>query len=261
MESQTENTNRTGMQRFWWLLGGIMIFVIVAAAVERKKEMVVHATVVKVEPLEGGNFLIDSADIIKIINRSLGGSLDEQAAGGVDVDRIERILEEDPFVLNAEVALTANSRIKIYVEQREPIMRVFDEVGAQYYIDKDGFRVPLSKHFTSRTLVVNGKVPPHTPDFLKKRRHGMKDLYQLAQFIAADDLWKAMFEQIYVNNRSEYVLIPKVGDQAVILGNIEGLEDKMKKLKIFYLEGMSREGWQKYRTIDLRFASQVVCER
>jgi cell division protein FtsQ len=151
--------------------------------------------------------------------------------------------------------------VKIFIEQREPVMRVKDQMGAQYYVDRDGFRVPLSRHFTARTLVVNGKIQPHTPGFMDKKKHGMKDLFQLALLLADDELWKAMIEQVYVNQKNEYVLIPKIGDQVIVLGKFEQVQEKLDKLRIFYLEGMSREGWNKYRTIDLRFAGQVVCER
>jgi len=244
-----------------WLAGAFLTIVLIAAAVERKKEMTVAATVVEVAPLEGGSYLIDSADIIKIINRSFGMSLDEQAAGLIDEDRVERVLEEDPFVKNAEVVLTANSKLKIFVEQREPILRVVDNMGVQYYLDNEGFRFPLSKHFAARTLVATGNITPHTPEFLKKKRHKMKDLFELTQFLLADELWRAMFEQVYVNAKGEYVLIPNVGDQVILLGECENIEDKFRRLKVFYKEGMSYEGWQKYKSIDLRFKGQVVCER
>jgi cell division protein FtsQ len=253
---------KSSLHRLLWIGGGFLLVVLITSAVERKRAMPVAATVVEVEPLAGGSYLIDSADVIKIIGRSFGMSLDEQAAGLIDVDRVERVLEEDPFVLNAEAMLTANSKVKINVQQREPILRVMDNLGAQYYLDKNGARVPLSKHFTARTLVATGNIPPHTPEFLTKKRHAMKDLFTLTNFILADDFWRAMIEQIHVNSKEEYILIPKLGDQAVILGKYdENMEAKFKKLKTFYQEGMPYEGWQKYRTIDLRYRNQVVCER
>ncbi len=253
---------KTSLKRIAWVGGAFLTIMLIAGAVDRKKELTIVATVVEVEPLENGALLIDSLDVIKLIERSFGMPLDEQAAGLVDVGRVERVLEEDPFVKNAEVALTANSRVKIEVEQRQPILRVIDNLGAQYYIDKDGARVPLSKHFAARTLVATGNIPPHTPEFLTKKNHLMKPLFELTNFILDDPFWKALFEQIYVNSRNEFVLVPKVGDQVVIFGKWDlSAEDKFRRLRVFYEEGMSREGWQKYHSIDLRYRGQVVCER
>lgn len=249
------------LQRIAWIGGAMLTIMVITAAVSRKKAMAVAATVVNVKPLEGGAFLIDSADVIKIISQSLGEPLDDQLAGEVDADRVERVLEEDPFVQNAEVALTANSRIIIEVVQREPALRVKDKEGSSYYLDKTGTRVPLSKHFAARTLVATGNIPPHTPEFLKRKKSGMKDLFELTRFILADDLWRALIEQIYVNGRKEFVLVPKVGDQIILLGKFENIEDKFRRLRAFYEKGMSYEGWQRYKSIDLRFRGQVVCEK
>lgn len=242
---------------------GLLAFVlIVTAAVERKKALSVGATVVNVQPLDGGHWLIDSSDVVKIIERSFGMPLDGQAAGLVDEDRVERILEEDAFVKNAEVTMAANSQLSIYIEQRQPILRIIDNVGASYYIDGDGNKIPTSPHYTARTLVATGDIQPHTPEFMNRRqRHEIRDLFELTHFIIADELWKALFEQIYVNRRGEFVLIPKVGDQTIIFGDLANVENKFNRLKIFYEEAMSREGWQKYHSIDLRYRGQVVCEK
>jgi len=244
-------------------VGGVLLLVLlITAAGERKKEMPVSATIVDVDPLLGGSFLIDSADVIKIIERSFGMPLNDQASGIIDENRVERILEEDPFVKNAEVTITANSQVRIKIEQREPVLRVFDNLGAQYYLDEQGFRMPLSPHFTARILVANGDIQPHTPGFLeRKNHHEMIDLFNLAQYISADKFWRAMIEQVYVNKRGEFVLIPKVGDQTIIFGKYIDVDDKFFRLKAFYEEGMSREGWKKFHSIDLRNRGQVVCEK
>lgn len=238
-----------------------MTIMVITAAVSRKKAMTITATEVEVKPLEGGAYLIDSADVIEIISKSLGEPLNEQLAGDVDAGRVERALEEDPFVKNAEVALMANCRVIIEVEQRKPVLRVIDKQGSQYYLDKTGKRIPLSEHFAARTLVATGNIPPYTPEFLKKKKHAMKGLFELTRFILSDDLWEALFEQIYVNNRGEFVLVPKVGDQVVLFGKYENVEGKFYRLRVFYEEGMSYEGWQKYKTIDLRYRNQVVCKK
>ncbi|MBK9017302.1 MAG: hypothetical protein IPM82_26405 [Saprospiraceae bacterium] len=166
-----ENANKSSsFRRIAWIGGGFLTLMLIIAAVERKKGMMVGATVVEVEPLEDGALLIDSMDVIKLVERSIGSSLDEQNASLVDEDQVERALEENLFVKNAEVLLTANSNIKINIEQRVPILRVVDKLGVQYYLDKEGAKVPLSRHFTARTLVATGNIPPHTPEFFDEEK-------------------------------------------------------------------------------------------
>lgn len=258
-----DNANKSSsFRRIAWIGGGFLTLMLIVAAVERKKGLTVAATVVEVEPLEDGALLIDSMDVIRLVEKSLGSTLDEQIASDVDESLVERVLEENLFVKNAEVLLTADSKVKINIEQRIPILRVVDKLGVQYYLDNDGAKVPLSRHFTARTLVATGNIPPHTPEFLTKKNNSMKDLFELTNFILADQFWNAMIEQVHVTSKDEFVLVPKIGDQSIILGKWDSdAAAKFKKLKQFYEEGMSREGWQKYKTIDLRYRNQVVCER
>ncbi len=258
-----DNANKSSsFRRIAWIGGGFLTLMLIVAAVERKKGLTVAATVVEVEPLEDGALLIDSMDVIRLVEKSLGSTLDEQIASDVDESLVERVLEENLFVKNAEVLLTADSKVKINIEQRIPILRVVDKLGVQYYLDNDGAKVPLSRHFTARTLVATGNIPPHTPEFLTKKNNSMKDLFELTNFILADQFWNAMIEQVYVTSKDEFVMVPKIGDQSIMLGKWDSdVAAKFKKLKQFYEEGMSREGWQKYKTIDLRYRNQVVCER
>lgn len=239
----------------------VALIFLITAATSRKKELPIAATLVHVEPLLGGHWLIDSADVIQVIERSFGMPLNDQATGLIDEHRVERILEDDPFVKNAEVMIVANNNVKINIEQREPILRIFDNLGAQYYLDEKGHRMPLSPHFTARTLVATGDIQPHTPEFMEREEHEFKDLFDLAKYIIADPFWYAMVEQIYLNKRGEFVLIPKIGDQTIIFGKYEEVDDKFFRLKTFYEEAISQEGWKKYHSIDLRYEGQVVCER
>lgn len=249
------------LKRLATVASGVLMLVIITSAINRKRELPLKATEVVVQPLEDNIFLIDSADVVHIIRKSWGESPDGKPAGTIDPDRLERFLEEDAFVKNAEVAITANSKLKVLVTQRQPVLRIIDSNGVQYYLDDTGSRVPLSKHFTARTLVATGNIPNFTADFQLRKKHVLKDLFELTQTILADPLWSALFEQVYVNRWNEYVLVPKIGDQLVILGGLDNLHDKLRRLRIFYQEGISHEGWQKYSTIDLRFQGQVVCER
>ena len=42
---------------------------------------------------------------------------------------------------------------------------------------------------------------------------------------------------------------------------IDNMEEKFHKLEIFYAEGLSYTGWDKYETIKLDYKGQIVCEK
>ena len=119
-----DNANKSSsFRRIAWIMSGFLILILFIGAVERKKGLTIGATVVEVEPLEDGALLIDSMDVIRLVEKSLGATLDAQTCSLVDEDQVERILEENLFVKNAEVLLTADSKVKINIQQRVPILR------------------------------------------------------------------------------------------------------------------------------------------
>lgn len=248
------------LKRIGWIASLFFALIMIISAIERKQGSDVETVDISIEKLPGGYLLINEEDIRELINRSFGFDLEGQSLVNINVDRIERVLEDDPFVFNAEVNINARNQVQIDIKQREPILRIKDNNGLNYYVDKDGIKLPLSKHFTARLIVGSGSIAPHSPDFLERKQHTLKDIFQLTEVILKDEFWKSLVEQIHMIN-GEMTLIPKVGDQKIKFGRFENYEDKLWRLRKFYEEGIAYEGWQKYRTIDLRFKGQVVCEK
>ena len=234
---------------------------LVISFIERKEASPANQVKIEIDRLPDGNRMINEKDVLLTIERSFGFELEGLPLGSVDVERLERVLEEDPFILNADVFIDARNGVNIRIIQREPILRIIDNNGLNYYLDRDGFKMPLSKHFSARVLVATGNIPPHVPDFLVRDRHILKDLYLLSHDLRNNEFYNALIDQVYVSNRGELSLIPKVGKQKIHLGKYTNINDKLNRLKIFYQEGMPYEGWRKYSSIDLRYKGQVVCQK
>ena len=73
-----------------------------------------------------------------------------------------------------------------------------------------------------------------------------------------DDFWMAQIEQVDYTAQKQFVMYPKIGDHAIILGDGNDLESKFRKLFIFYKEVLAKSGWDKYSTINVQFKGQVV---
>lgn len=233
-------------------------------SVNKRESSLSEGLEIVVEPLAYGRNLLTIGDIKKIIQRSFVYDLTEEKVplGKLKVGEIEKVLEKEPFVLDAEVYVDAKNQLYVHVTQRTPILRVIDQDNKTYYMDKTGRQMPMSDHSTARVLIATGEIPPYTPDFQDpKKKHFLKKMFDLTEYIRQDEFLNPMIEQIYVNRNEEFTLIPKVGRQKIIFGKYEDVEDKFKRLELFYEEGMSREGWQKYKTINLKYRRQVVCEK
>jgi cell division protein FtsQ len=146
----------------------------------------------------------------------------------------------------------------------------------QFYIDKKGEFMPVSDKYTPPVIVANGYIyntytemkittPVLTDDSLKNDSlmipRTINQVYALAKFVEADTFWTANTEQIYVNEHQELELIPRVGNHRVLLGDTIDLQDKFRRLMIFYKEGLSKTGWNNYSVINLKFRNQVVCTK
>ena len=89
-------------------------------------------------------------------------------------------------------------------------------------------------------------------------------LLTFVEFVEEDDFWRSEVVQIVVTTSAsgapEVALVPRSSDCIVLFGRVEEVERKFDKLLRFYRSGLDNIGWDRYRTIDVRFAGQVVCK-
>lgn len=247
--------------RLAWLMFLFIVAMIWIIARNRKANTFADGLLVEVKELSGGDKLISERDVRQVLLSAFGSDLENSELASLDVDRMERVLENDPFVKNADVYIDQNNQVHIDIDQREPLVRVLDNHGNNYYLDAAGKKMPPSKNYAARVIVATGNVSPYTPEFRQKRKSNLKDLFNLTQALLADEFLASFIQQIHVNNAGDFILVPLIGDQKIILGPARKLEDKLDRLKIFYKEGMPYEGWRKYETINLKYSGQVVCRR
>jgi cell division protein FtsQ len=89
----------------------------------------------------------------------------------------------------------------------------------------------------------------------------MGPLLEMADLIQSDPFWDSQIVQVYVNGKGEYELIPRVGSHIILLGTGEQIETKFFKLRTLYEEGFSRQGWNQYEIINLKYDKQVICTK
>ena len=256
-----QTLNRLRYDRIIWVLFLLITLGILLSSVARKKNSFADGVEVKVVPLKDGEKLISEYDVRQALLSAFGNTLEGTELGRLDVERMERVLEEDPFVRDAQTYVDQHNILHLDVEQREPLLRVLDNKGGNYYLDQGGNKMPPSKNFAARVVVATGNIAAYTLKFREKKRSSLNDVFQVAQELAEDDFFRVFVQQIHVNSDGEIVLVPLVGDQKIILGDAKKLDEKLERLKIFYREGMPYAGWQTYQSINLSYADQVVCKR
>ncbi len=211
--------------------------------------------------IPGTQYFVERQEIDAILLKGNGQLIGRNLAG-IDIQQLEYKLMKNPFVENARVYTDMNGVLNVKITQREPVLRVINMLNQNFYIDKKGVKIPVSDNFTANVLAANGFIMESYGgkiDTLKTRIG--RDLYTAATFISNDSLWDAQIEQLFVNANNEIIMIPRVGNHQIILGNAKDLPLKFKNLMIFYKKAMPTVGWNAYKTINIKYANQVVCER
>jgi cell division protein FtsQ len=219
------------------------------------------------------NFFVQPEDVKQLIFER-GDSIINQPVSSVNVPELENALNSHAAISKAEVYVTVDGEVKVDVKQRKPIIRIIDKYNDSYYIDTEGRLMPLSDKYTAKVLVANGNLrEPYNAHYMYtikqieadsalRESTLVDDLFELAQYINADEFWKAQVEQVSVNADNEIELIPRVGDHRIIFGNIADMDEKFRKLLIFYKQGLNPTGWwNDYSVINLKFKNQVVCTK
>ncbi len=257
----SKQTYRIDNRKVYWLVGVIAVLLLIFFAASRRTKATVSSMQVFITHLPDGTDLIKEQDVKIIIKKSFDFDVNEAAIGAIDVARVEQVLELDPFVQNAEVFITANNTLSIKIQQREPILRILDDNGMNYYLDKNGIKMPPSKYSSARVPIATGAIAPYVVNFRTKKQYLLKDVFDLVLRLNQDEWLAANVQQIHVNAVGEFTLIPLIGDQKIMLGNLQDLEDKLSRLKVFYDQAMPYEGWRKYATINLKYKGQIVCKK
>ena len=243
---------------FTWLasLSGLIVLM---SFIEAKKSELRCKEVKIVIP--GTYNFIERAEIDKILLNTQG-PLIGRMLNKININEIEEVLKANPLIEKAKEFADMNGVVNIQVKQREPVLRVFNLTNQDFYIDRNGYKIPTSPSFTARVLVSNGFILENFGNKVDTLRTRLaKDLYRTALFIENDTLWNHQIEQLYVNQQNEIEMIPRVGDHKIILGDADSLENKFRNLLIFYKKALPQVGWDTYKTISIKYANQIVCEK
>jgi len=188
----------------------------------------------------------------------------------LDITRIQTTLDAHPLIKNGNVHKTVDGIIKIKAEQRIPFLRIINEENLSFLVDKDGVKMPILPTKNPRLTLFTGRINEAldgTTMQLLNVNNRLRDasifdeIFQLATFLDSSEFWKHQVEHVYVNAKQEFELVPRVGSHKILIGKANNVEDKLKRLELFYKETINKENWNEYAAIDLRFDNQVVCKK
>jgi cell division protein FtsQ len=236
---------------------------------QRRSELICKEIVIHIDDSPTHSF-VEENDIMQIITNKCGNVIGK-SVNGINTSVLESLIDNNPFVLNAEVFSTVDGRLVVEVKQRNPVVRIINAFGEKYYIDELGIFMPISDKYSAQVPVANGGIFNKESEQKIKMKalpgdtavhlSSIEKIFLMADFIRKNEFWNAQVEQIYVNVEGEMELISRVGALPVLFGDIDDMEAKFEKLFFFYKDGLSKTGWNEYKFIDLRYKDQIVCAK
>lgn len=251
-----------------WIVLALMFVVLWGFTSSEQSNKICEKLVVVIDQ-SNGNLFLNNQDI-EISLRQENLHPVGKRIGSIDLNEIETKLDMIAEVKKASVYKNLNGVVSIFIQQRTPIVRIMNANGTQFYLDEDGYQMPLSDNYAPRVPVVTGHInDPNTQysvnEIMKNEILAQTvksdEVYKMVKYINRDKFWNAQVQQINFNRNNDIELIPTLGNHLIVFGDLENMEPKFNKLKIFYTEGLNHLDWNAYDTINVKFKNQIVCTK
>lgn len=211
--------------------------------------------------VEGKETFIDQRDIVTMVNNQHGNVVGRPIRE-IPIELIEKSLRQLPYVARAEVYVDMDGKMRISVHQRAIVLRVISQSGSDYYIDTEGRKIPTTLKYVPLVLVANGYIYEELGSPLDSiQSEIVQDLVRIVEHVGTDELWRNQVVQLYVNKNQDIEIVPRVGEQELIIGNAEDLADKLTRLEIFYKNILPKVGSEAYNLVNVKYDGQIICER
>lgn len=254
----------------WVLLAVVVIGGLIFAKISHQQK-VCKSLQITIDYNDSEVFL--SEDEVKSYLIKKNDSIVGKTISEINENLIESTLNDNPYVYSAEVFVGFNADVNINLIQRKPLVRIFNKQNQQFYLDDKGVKMPVKQGVPARVVVANGNISSVYTPFISSVSSQRSDtsnlikdtvlfsVFKIAEYLSHNEFFKAQIEEIFVNEQKEIELFTKLGDQTILFGGIDNMEDKFSKLKVLYKEGFNKTGWDKYSIINLKYNNQVVCTK
>ncbi|MFY0687621.1 MAG: cell division protein FtsQ [Cyclobacteriaceae bacterium] len=239
--------------------GLVLVISLISFASKRQSDRYVSDLNIDIE-VKDGYYFVDQQEVVQLINAEseeyvLGLTLDQ-----LDLKELERRVEENSFVRDAQVYLDIKGSLKIQLEQTRPLARLINYKNqGDRYVDEDGNLLPLNSKHTARVPLVELETEELWESNLFENDLGA-DLMHMFKYIDQDEFWKAQIAHMIVDPKKEITMLPQVTKQEIQFGSAREIEQKFRKLKVFYKQILPTKGWNTYAYVNVKYNNQIVCK-
>lgn len=257
--------NRTLKYILQGVCGAVLIFCMACSFIAgRKAQSIKDCTGLEVcikDSLE--NSFVSEKDIRRFLDREYG-QYTGMRLDSLDLVKIENIIDSRSAVLKSQAYVTKDGTLHVDVTQRKPVVR-FQKKDGGFYADAEGYIFPLQYNYSSHVQIIDGNIPLAANSGYKgsisdpKERLWFERMMYLVNYIENSKTWKGKIVQIHIEQNGDIVLVPRKGQETIVLGQPTEIEDKFERLARYYTAVIPEKGEKTYKRVDLRYRGQIVC--
>lgn len=193
------------------------------------------------------NQFVTESELHRTLQRSglspVGKCMDE-----VSCQAIEDCLLRHEMIRTAECYKVSTGEVCVRVTQRVPMLYVMSAEG-NYYVDTDRKVMPVRSTIQVQVPIFRGNI---------SKQSATQEYYDFVAWLMDDHYWKNRITHVHVRNPKSIVLAQREVEGDILLGALEGYEQKMARLRKLYVKGFDKIGYKPYKEYDLRFDGQVI---
>ena len=242
------------IKTLWSIAGAALIFLFVIAWKAKVSKKVSQIQVELVGETTKALFM-DENEITQILKDQ--GITKGTIVESINLTSIEQELEKIRWIKNAELFINNQQLLEVKIQQRIPIARVFTVAGNSFYIDDQGWRLPLKQLTVLRLPVFTG-FPTDQDKLSAPDSILLNDLLLFSNTIKTDSFFTAQIAQVNIGPNGDFQMVPSLGDHTVLIGSVDNLADKLNRLYTFYKKVWVQSGINAYQVLDCRFDGQIV---
>lgn len=226
----------------------LIVILIVLTFVTNDRQSVQENRLEEVIIIKSNNNFVNRSKLLDFLELN-NIQLDMLISNSYSNDKLEKLIESHAGIKNVEVFANQKGEIKIRVQQKKAIARVKSSTN-DYFLDEYGFEMLKPDNCTQQLIVFTGDIS----------NNDHNEIFSLINTINSSEFWSAQITQVHFED-DDIILIPRVGNHKIKVGNLRDIYEKLDKLYQFYKVVIPIKGWDFYKEINLKYNNQIVCTK
>ena len=131
----------------WCLLGGSGLAILIAA-INAKNSSLCQGLEIEINGGNRAQFL-NKRDLVSMLENQGLKDLPNRKTAYIDLLKMESFLKKNNWIRDAQLYFDNNQKLKIRIQERQPLARIFTVSGSSYLIDSGGVQMAIPKRTIS----------------------------------------------------------------------------------------------------------------